>query len=129
MINDPGRLEAVRRYGVLDTPREERFDRLTRIVARTLGVPVSLIVIADQDRLWFASAYGTDDTEATFSDGPRGSAFCAEVISHGQTLVFDRARCHRGAGHGPIAHHRAGAHQGASSPSPWRASQSARTLP
>ncbi len=90
-IDDPDRLAVVHSYGVLDTPTEERFDRITRLVARTLDVPVAIVTIADEARLWFKSTHGTDVAEVRFQDVPRGAAFCAEVVSHGQTLVVENA--------------------------------------
>ena len=47
VVHDPERLAAVRRTGLLDTPPEELFDRLTRLATRILGVPVSFITLVD----------------------------------------------------------------------------------
>ena len=44
------RLAAVARTALLDTPPEEAFDRLTRMAARLLGAPVSLITVVTDDR-------------------------------------------------------------------------------
>ena len=40
---------------MLDTPPEERFDRVTRIATRHFGVPIALVSMVDQDRQWFKS--------------------------------------------------------------------------
>jgi len=45
----------MRRLHVLDTPPEERFDRVTRIATRHFGVPIALVSMVDQDRQWFKS--------------------------------------------------------------------------
>jgi len=37
------RLEVLQRLKILDTPRAERFDRLVRLAARLLDVPISAI--------------------------------------------------------------------------------------
>ena len=42
--------------GVLDTPPEERFDRLTRLAAAIFDVPTVLVSLVDRDRQWFKSA-------------------------------------------------------------------------
>jgi GAF domain-containing protein len=57
-VNDVDRLLALRATGLLDTPPEETFDRLTRLAGRILGVPVSLISLVDTDRQFFKSQIG-----------------------------------------------------------------------
>ena len=68
--NEASRLTVLRAYGVLDTPPEERFDRITRLVSEELGVPISLVSLVDMDRQWFKSRVGLDATET-----PRELAF------------------------------------------------------
>ena len=57
------RLAAVRRYNVLDTPPEPSYDRVTRLVSRTLRVPIAAIGIFDVDRVWVKSRYGVEVEE------------------------------------------------------------------
>ncbi|MDP9028190.1 MAG: GAF domain-containing serine/threonine-protein kinase [Actinomycetota bacterium] len=57
------RLAAVRRYNVLDTPPEPSYDRVTRLVARTLRVAIAAIGIFDVDRVWVKSRHGIDVEE------------------------------------------------------------------
>ena len=57
------RLAAVRRYNVLDTPPEPGYDRVTRLVARALRVPIAAIGIFDVDRVWVKSRYGVEVEE------------------------------------------------------------------
>jgi GAF domain-containing protein len=52
------RLDALRRYGILDSEREAAFDRITSLAADLLEVPISLITLVDEDRQWFKSAHG-----------------------------------------------------------------------
>ena len=49
------RLQALPGLGLLDTPPEERFDRVTRTAQRLLGAPIALV---DGNRLWFKSHQG-----------------------------------------------------------------------
>lgn len=58
--DEPGRLAAVRRYEVLDTPRDEAFDRVAALAARLLDAPLASVAIVDQDRIWLKAAYGLD---------------------------------------------------------------------
>ncbi len=59
-IDEQKRLEAVRRYDILDTPPEGAFDRITALAARALAAPIALVGIAEEDRIWFKSRHGTD---------------------------------------------------------------------
>ena len=79
------RLEVLHQLAVLDTPREERFDRITRITAATLDVPIALISLVDKDRQWFKSCVGIDVSET-----PRELAFCAHaVLERADVVVAD----------------------------------------
>lgn len=85
-VDERERLAALRAYGVLDTPPEERFDRLTRLVARHLGVSISLVSLVDSERQWFKSAVGLAAKET-----PRTVAFCAHAILTDEPLVVENA--------------------------------------
>ena len=51
--SDQARVRALHELALLDTPPEERFDRITRLACRLLGVPISLIALVDAARQWF----------------------------------------------------------------------------
>lgn len=57
-VSEPERMAAVRRYDILDTPPDGAFDRITALAARRFGVPISIISIVDEDRIWFKSRHG-----------------------------------------------------------------------
>lgn len=78
--NERERLAKLRSYGVLDTETEASFDRITRIVADSIGVPISLVSLIDEDRQWFKSRHGLEAAET-----PRDVAFCAHSI-HGEDI-------------------------------------------
>jgi hypothetical protein len=48
----------------LDTPRDEAFDRITRLLSVLLNVPVAAVTLVDRNRQWFKSALvlGIDET-------------------------------------------------------------------
>ena len=85
--NESQRLAAVRRLKLLDTPREERFDRLTGLAARMLNVPIAQISLIDKDRQFYKSNYDSDATETK-----RNSAFCAYTILEPEQLVVTDAQ-------------------------------------
>jgi hypothetical protein len=47
------RLEALRHYGILDTPPEEAFDGITRLAAHVCRAPIAVINLIDEGRQWF----------------------------------------------------------------------------
>lgn len=57
-INSAERLDSLRRTGLLDTPPEECFDRLTRLAAKLIGVQATFISLVDQSRDFYKSSYG-----------------------------------------------------------------------
>ena len=73
--DEPERLKAVRRYDILDTPPDGAFDRITAIAARRFNVPISIISIVDQDRIWFKSHHGLDVKQTA-----RDPGLCASAI-------------------------------------------------
>jgi len=74
--NESERLDALRRYDVLDTPSDGAFDRITALAARLFDVPSSIISIVDHDRIWFKSHHGLDATEIGRDPGLCASAIC-----------------------------------------------------
>lgn len=52
------RLEALRRYEILDTPIEQEFDDFTALIARICDAPIAVINLIDEDRQWFKSEIG-----------------------------------------------------------------------
>jgi len=69
------RIEAVRRYDILDTPPDGAFDRITAIAARRFDVPISIISIVDHDRIWFKSHHGL-----TVKQIGRDPGLCASAL-------------------------------------------------
>ncbi len=85
------RIDTLQSLKILDTPAEERFDRLTRIAARLFGVPIALVSLVDENRLWFKSSHGLD-----MSEMPRDTSFCAHaILGEDVMLVPDAARDER----------------------------------
>ena len=77
--DEPERLAAVRRYDVLDTPPDGAFDRITAIAARRFGVPIGIISVVDQDRIWFKSHHGLDVKQIGRDPGLCASAILSDI--------------------------------------------------
>lgn len=52
--DEPARLGALRNLAILDTPHEDRFDRITRLTQTIFNVPIALVSLVDENRQWFA---------------------------------------------------------------------------
>ncbi|MFY8274390.1 diguanylate cyclase [Pseudoalteromonas sp. SSDWG2] len=84
--NEEERIAAVQLLKLLDTPAEERFDRITRIAKHMFGVQISVISLVDTNRQWFKSKQGLDVEET-----PRSMSFCGHAINQDDPLVIPDA--------------------------------------
>lgn len=82
------RIDALRRYRILDTPPDGAFDRVTALVANLLDVPISIVSLVDTDRIWFKSSHGLDAQEVGRDPGLCASA----VLQDGPYVVEDAIR-------------------------------------
>lgn len=81
-LNEVSRLETLRGLRLLDTPPEERFDRLTRLARRLFGVSAAMISLVDGDRVWAKSREGTFVGET-----PRDMSFCGHAILEDAVMI------------------------------------------
>lgn len=77
------RLRSLWALEILDTPPEQRFDRLTRLAVAFTGCPMSTVTLVDESRQWSKSATGTDCVT-----NPRSESFCAYTILRDEPLII-----------------------------------------
>ena len=77
------RLQVLQSYLILDSEREQRFERITALVGRIFQVPIALISLVDLGRQWFMSNRGLGEVRET----PRNVAFCSHAILSTQDLL------------------------------------------
>jgi GAF domain-containing protein len=82
--NETQRLNALRRYQVLDTAPEQAFDDVTRLASYICQTPMATVSLVDGDRQWFKSRIGVG-----YSETPRDEAVCAHTILETDTLVIE----------------------------------------
>ena len=85
-VNEASRLAALRALHVLNTPPEERFDRLTRLVRTIFDTSIALISLVDSDRQWFKSCIGLDVSETA-----RDVSFCGHAILEDRLFIVPDA--------------------------------------
>lgn len=76
------RLQVLIDLELLDSPPDERFDRITRLAARMFDVPTALVSLIDADRQWFKSRVGL-----ALPETPRAASFCAHAILQDDVMV------------------------------------------
>ncbi len=80
--NETSRVETLRRYGILDTPRERDFDAIAEHAARVAGAPIGLVSFVDARRQWFKAEVGLG-----FDETSRDLSFCQHTIAQGDLWV------------------------------------------
>ena len=85
--NESSRIAELQALHILDTPPEERFDRVTRLTQKMFDVPMCFISFIDSDRQWYKSTQGTNETESC-----REASFCGHAILSDDVLTVDDHR-------------------------------------
>jgi signal transduction histidine kinase len=88
-VRNPQRLEALRRTQLLQTPPEESFDRLTRLAAKLVGVPVTFISLVDEGSDFYKSCFGFGEPLSS-TRTLEGRTFCHyTLVRSGPLLIPD----------------------------------------
>jgi len=97
--NEAERLNALRRYRILDTPPEPAFDRIAEMAANFFHVPMAGVSLVDEDRVWFKSRVGIDVHQTARDAGLCSSAMLSQGVYH----LSDAAHDQRALGHSFVA--------------------------
>jgi diguanylate cyclase (GGDEF)-like protein/PAS domain S-box-containing protein len=93
-LSEISRRAALRSVKLLDTPSEERFDRLAGVAATSLSAPVALITLVDEDRQFCKSAVGLPQDWLRDSGSAGANSFCRHTVALGEPLAIEDARRH-----------------------------------
>ncbi|RYX85963.1 sensor domain-containing diguanylate cyclase [bacterium] len=81
--NETARIETLHKSGILDSLPEQAYDDITLLASHICETPMSVMSIIDEERQWFKSKVGLDDTET-----PRELSFCAHAILEPESLLI-----------------------------------------
>jgi len=84
--NEAQRLSSLRALQILDTPPEERFDRITRLAKMFFDVPITLISLVEDERQWYKSVQGLPNCETS-----RDVSFCAHAMLSRELFIIPDA--------------------------------------
>ena len=82
--DEMARLDALRRFDLLDTPPSESFDRISRMASLIFDLPIAAVSLTDSDRQWFKSRVGVEHWSV-----PREKAPCSQVAEGQELLVIE----------------------------------------
>ncbi|RIV19470.1 PAS domain S-box protein [Fibrisoma montanum] len=85
--NEAGRLRALHHYDLIDSPPEEAFNNIARIMAQVFGVPIALISLVDEQQVVFKANVGMPGVERT----DRGVSLCSLAVLEPEPTVFEDA--------------------------------------
>ena len=97
------RLQVMKSYLVVDSKRDEAFDRITQLATRIFDVSVSMISLVDLGRQYYMSTHGLDKYGLQdLNNIPRNMSFCARKLYRqldlfleitSANIVYSRTMC------------------------------------
>lgn len=83
---EAGRLAALERFDLLDTPRDEGFDRVVRLIKEIFSIDIGIVSVIDAHRQWYKACSGLSSDEV-----PREDTFCRYVVDCDEPIVVEDA--------------------------------------
>ena len=78
------RLQALKRYNILDTVPEKEFDEIVQLASEICEAPISLMSLVDAERQWFKARVGLETQETH-----RDVAFCSHAIHDNKLFIVE----------------------------------------
>jgi GAF domain-containing protein len=86
-LSEKERLTSLKRYEVLDTPPDGSYDRIVSIASKMFNMPIALITLVDENRIWFKAKHGLTDV----NEIPREPGLCASAILSDEVYLVENA--------------------------------------
>ncbi len=86
---EDARIKSLKKYDILDTPPDGSFDRITKLAAKLLNVPIAIVTLVDTDRIWFKSRYGLDVQQIGRDPGLCASAILSDDFYEVNNALID----------------------------------------
>src|SRR5687768_13405988 len=83
--NDAQRLNALKRYRILDATPEETFNDMAHLMAEAFHMPIALISLVDKDQVFFKGNAGMSGVNST----DRNISLCSYAVLSEAPTVFD----------------------------------------
>jgi diguanylate cyclase (GGDEF)-like protein len=80
--DEAGRIQALNRLDILDTPEEAPFENIVDLVRKVMQAPICTVALIDQHRQWFKAHRGLNDRETA-----RDISFCTHTIRGAEPFV------------------------------------------
>lgn len=83
-VDETERLADLRALKLLDTPAEQRFDRIVTLATQVFDVPIAYVALVDSDRQWFKAKMGI----CNLTETNRTESFCGHAIMGDETMII-----------------------------------------
>jgi GAF domain-containing protein len=85
--DEQARLEAVRRYRLVDQPLEDAYDRIAFVAGAIFDTPIATVSLVEADRVWLAACQGLSGVREVGKE----PGLCASVIQQDNVYVINNA--------------------------------------
>jgi len=86
LTHENARLEKLAEFDILDTPNEEAFDRVARLISQIFGVEIGIVSMIDGHRQWYKAVRGLANKEIEITE-----TFCRYTMQGDEPLVVKDA--------------------------------------
>lgn len=94
VIAESGRIRMLLKSGLMESPRDELFRKLSELITRILKVPTALVTVVGDDRQRFLGETGLPDEWSRKGESPLTHSFCQWVAGGQEDLVVADTREH-----------------------------------
>lgn len=101
-VTDPDRLSSLHSTGLMDTPPDPAYDRITRAAAEALDTPFAAVTLVDADRTYYKSTTGMGQLSVEERQMPFDQSICQYTVADCAPLVLEDARIDPVFGNHPV---------------------------